>query len=110
MKYGGLILPSFFCLKKGPATCSENKKGLTFTRNEGPIMKAFKHNPHPVDMNDFYHGQITIMGGKDFESEEWDEELTDAPSPLPTIKTNLLRLRRSVSEKLFSIEFGRISF
>jgi hypothetical protein len=72
-------------------------------------MRAFKHNPHPVDMNDFLRSQATVEVKK-FESDEWDEELTDAPVPAPTFKTNLLKLRKSVSEKLFSIELGRISF
>ncbi len=61
-------------------------------------------------MNDFFHGQLTVVGGKDFESEEWDEEFTDAPAPVPTFRSNLLKLRKSVSEKLYSIELGRISF
>lgn len=73
-------------------------------------MNAFKQNPHPVDMKDFFHGQLTVVGGKDFESEEWDEEFTDAPVPAPTFRSNLLKIRKSVSEKLFSIEFERISF
>lgn len=61
-------------------------------------------------MKDFFHGKLTVVGGKDFEKEEWDEELTDAPVPAPTFKSNLLKLRKRVSEKLYSIEFGRISF
>lgn len=72
-------------------------------------MRAFKHNPHPVDMNDFLRSQATVEAKK-VEIEEWDEELTDAPAPAPTLKTNLLKLRKSVSEKLFSIELGKISF
>ncbi len=73
-------------------------------------MRAFKHNPHPVDMNDFFNRQLTIVKGNKLEGEDWDEELTDAPVPAPTIRTNLLKLKKTVSEKLFSIEFGRISF
>lgn len=73
-------------------------------------MKAFNHNPHPVDQNDFFHGRLTVVGGKDFEQEEADEEFTDSPLPAPTFRSNLLRLRKSVSEKLFSIDLGKISF
>jgi hypothetical protein len=73
-------------------------------------MRAFKHNPHPVDMNDVFRTQLTVVGGKDSKREDWDEELTDAPVPAPTLKSNLLKIRKRVSEKLFSIEFGRISF
>ena len=73
-------------------------------------MRAFKHNPHPVDMNDFYRGGLTVIGGRDFREEDRDEDYTDAPAPAPTLKSNLLKLRRSVSERLFSIEFRNISF
>lgn len=73
-------------------------------------MRAFKQNPHPVDMNDFFRSQLTIVNADKSKTEAWDEELTDAPVPAPTFKSNLLKLRKSVSEKLFSIELRKISF
>jgi hypothetical protein len=76
---------------------------------EGP-MRAFRTNPHPVDMKDLYHGQQTVIAGKRSEKADWDEEFTDAPVPAPTMRSNLLKISKSVSEKLFSIEFGKISF
>ncbi|MFL5783462.1 MAG: hypothetical protein ACJ76H_02560 [Bacteriovoracaceae bacterium] len=74
-------------------------------------MKASRINPHPVDLNDFYHGTMSAARAKEIErEEEMDEEYTEAPVPAPTFKTNLLKLRRSVSDRLFSIEFKNISF
>lgn len=73
-------------------------------------MRAFKHNPHPIDIKDFYRAQLKVVDRKEAEREERDEEYTEAPAPAPSFRSNLLKLRRSFSEKLFSIEFGRISF
>lgn len=73
-------------------------------------MRAYKHNPHPVDQKDFFAGKLTVVGGRDFEQEESDEDFTEAPATAPTFRSNLLRLRKSVSEKLFSIDLGKISF
>lgn len=73
-------------------------------------MKTFRHNPHPVDMGDFLLGKETVIGGKEIILEDWDEEFTETPVPAPTFRSSLLKLRNSVSEKLFSIEFGKISF
>jgi hypothetical protein len=73
-------------------------------------MRAFKNNPHPIDMSDFYRGGLTVMGGKDFLDDDRDEDYTDAPVPTPTLKSNFQKLRRNVSDRLFSIEFRNISF
>ncbi len=61
-------------------------------------------------MSDFLHGKETTIGGKEIDLKEWDEEFTELPLPAPTFKSSLLKLRNSVSEKLFSIELGKISF
>jgi hypothetical protein len=95
--------------KEGFYLCSGNTLGLTLQLTEA-LMRALRHNPHPVDIKDFLQSQIKAVPGKEVESEEWDEELTDAPVPAPTIKSNLLKFRKRVSEKLYSIEFGKISF
>jgi hypothetical protein len=74
-------------------------------------MKATRMNPHPVDLNDFYHRPVSVTRAREIESEEeMDEEYTEAPVPAPTLKSNLLKLRRSMSDRLFSIEFKNISF
>lgn len=73
-------------------------------------MRTFRQNPHPVDMKDFYQGKLTVVGGRDFDQEDSDEEFTFMPEPAPTFRTNLTKISKSVSEKLFSIEFGKISF
>lgn len=69
-------------------------------------MRALNHSPHPVDHGDFYRGELIVVGGRDFALEEdlSDEDLTDMPEPPKSLYSNLLRIRRSVSEKLFSFD------
>lgn len=73
-------------------------------------MKSIRHNSQPVDMKDFIkRNQIADSAGN-AQWEEWDEEFTDVPVPALTFRTKVVKLGKSVSEKLFSIELGRISF
>ncbi|MES2526261.1 MAG: hypothetical protein V4598_04215 [Bdellovibrionota bacterium] len=73
-------------------------------------MKSFRHNPHPVDMKDILMGNLSADSRGNAELEDWDEEYTDSPVPVQNFRTKVLKLGKSVSEKLFSIELGRISF
>ena len=73
-------------------------------------MKSFRYNSHPVDMKDFININLSADSEGNAEKEEWDEEFTDLPVPVQTFRTKVIKLGKSVSEKLFSIELGRISF
>ncbi len=56
------------------------------------------------------NGKEIVVVEKTSKLEEWDEEFTVAPVPAPTFKSSLLKIKNSVSAKLFSIELGKISF
>ena len=73
-------------------------------------MKLFKHNPHPVDMNDFLLGRNVVLGGRDFESEEKCYAEIFEKEQTPKGSTSISRIRKSVVEKLFSIEFSNLTF
>ena len=61
-------------------------------------------------MKDFFIGNLSADSAGNSEMKEWDEEFTDLPVPAQTFRTKVIKLGKSVSEKLFSIELGRISF
>ncbi len=65
-------------------------------------MSAIKNRPN--------RRRLKLVGGKDFVQEDLDEDFTVAPAQKPTFKKSLGKLRRRVSEKLFSIELTKISF
>lgn len=75
-------------------------------------MKAFKHNPHPIDLSDFIFGQKTELGGRDFEQEEPKQDATsqDKLAESNFVRASVNKLRRSVSERLFSMKWGNLSF
>ena len=73
-------------------------------------MRTFRQNPNPVDIKEFLHRNTNVDQRVDSQKENWDEEYTDLPVPAPTLRKRVMKLGKSVSEKLFSIEFGRISF
>lgn len=60
-------------------------------------MRVMKQNADPVDIE-----------SQETEDEDWEEEFAEIPHA--TFKANLLRLRKKVSAKLFSIEFEKITF
>jgi hypothetical protein len=43
-------------------------------------MKELFRNPHTFDMNDYYTGNIVVLGGRDFEREE-KENTKEVKSP-----------------------------
>lgn len=81
-------------------------------------MKVFKHNPHPVDISDFMYGRQVVMGGRDMDSPDYeleenkqDEVAGQEKNPgTRVVRASVNKLRRSVSERLFSMELGKISF
>ena len=76
-------------------------------------MKAFNHNPHPIDLWDFMYGRKVVTGGWDYEQEEkmLDEKShQDKHGGSGVLTSSVNKLRRSVSERLFSMELGKITF
>ncbi len=71
-------------------------------------MKVAKHFSRPVDIKAYLHGQLTLVKPKENEDEEWVEKFPEIPET--TFKSNLLKFRKKVSAKLFSIELGKITF
>lgn len=71
-------------------------------------MKVVKHNSNPVDIKAFLHGQLTVVEPEQREDEDWEEVFPEIPEA--TFRSNLLKFRKKVSAKLFSIEFGKITF
>ncbi len=61
-------------------------------------------------MKDFIMRNLSADSQGHVEMEDWDEEFTVQPVPAQTFRTKVIKLGKSVSEKLFSIELGRISF
>jgi hypothetical protein len=72
-------------------------------------MRVFKHSPHPVDLGDYLFGRYQDLGGEDFDAEEESKELPSEERRAP-LASAVNRLRRSVSERLFSIELRDIDF
>jgi hypothetical protein len=76
-------------------------------------VKSFKHNPHPVDLSDFMYGRQVVMGGWDYEQEEKKQDEKSTQETIlggRVVRASVNKLRRSVSERLFSMELGKISF
>lgn len=71
-------------------------------------MKVVKHSSAPVDIKAFLHGQLAIVEPEEKEDEDWVEISHEIPET--TFKSNLLKFRKKVSAKLFSIELGKITF
>lgn len=71
-------------------------------------MKVVKHSSNPVDIKAFLHRQLTVVESPEFEDEDWEEESLEIPEA--TFKSNLLKFRKEVSAKLFSIELEKITF
>ena len=71
-------------------------------------MKVVKHSSAPVDIKAFLHGQLADVESEMREDEDWEEVSHEIPEA--TFRTNLLKLRKKVSAKLFSIELGKITF
>lgn len=78
-------------------------------------MRIFKHSPHPVDMSDFMTGKNVVLGGRDFEEEErhFTELSRDrdyfAGNILSSITNPIGKIRRSVSDKLFTMTLDKIT-
>lgn len=53
---------------------------------------------------------MRLVRGKLVKREMVDEDFTDRPQLPPTFRSNLLKFGKNVSEKLFSIDLGKISF
>lgn len=76
------------------------------------MTKSFKHNPHPIDLSDFFDGRRVVTGGWDYEQEErkLDEKNNQDKLHGSLLTVSINKLRRSVSERLFSMELGKITF
>jgi hypothetical protein len=74
-------------------------------------MRTFRQNPNPVDIKDFLHrNRKEEQERMDDEKENWGDEFKDDSYPVPTFRSSVIKLGKRLSEKLFSIELGRISF
>jgi hypothetical protein len=47
---------------------------IIFTPTEGVNMQHRFRNPHPFDMSNYYSGLTCVVGGRDFDREEYDEQ------------------------------------
>lgn len=76
-------------------------------------MNNFQHNPHPVDLSDFFLGRNIILGGRDFDKEDraYEKSLpTEKAVNSGKIISSVNKIRRSVSDKLFAIDLTKITF
>ncbi len=72
-------------------------------------MQGLKKKSNPVDIKDFLRrkgrGQVSV---KDIES--WDEQSVRTLEATPVLSFSMIKLAKTLSGKLFSIDLGRISF
>lgn len=74
-------------------------------------MRVYKHNPHPIDLSDFTAGRNVILGGRDFEREEHSYcEKYEPEFNSSTFKASVTKIRKSVMDRLFSIELKSVTF
>jgi hypothetical protein len=74
-------------------------------------MRTFRQNPNPIDIKDFLQRNMKEeLERMDDEKENWGDEFKDVTASVPTFRSSVIKLGKRLSEKLFSIELGRISF